>query len=294
MSPILQSSSVLHHTQGSFYFHSNSSNKQASSKSHLHSHQSAMSSNPAQINLPANSNIFLSCRANAAWDQRVTITIGNQVIGVFNGKGEDVPMTLANGQTVLPLPLLLDDRTCLAKFEYIEGGVTRISKVANPVVTGDNRMRSISINAIENNTDDNIDSQLKVDIQYPDPTNPTNLVLPKNAEIQLSCLSNAAYTQRVALTVQDEPAPILFSGSGENFPMTANGKNYYNLSPSSKDRTLVAVFSFVQSASTRASKVQPPVEVGDARIRITSVSSEDGVDVDKNDSVLRVVAIIAN
>ena len=63
-----------------------------------------MANNPLIIPLPTEVGGFISCVAHATYQQRVTVFLDDQELGVFQGTGENVKMTLANGRSVLSLP----------------------------------------------------------------------------------------------------------------------------------------------------------------------------------------------
>jgi hypothetical protein len=54
-------------------------------------------SNPVNITVPSDAVFYINGQTNAAWNQRVTIRNGNDVLAVFTGVGEGVPMS-QNGE----------------------------------------------------------------------------------------------------------------------------------------------------------------------------------------------------
>lgn len=84
-----------------------------------------MSTNPATIPISGDSTGSISCQANAAYYQRVTLTwtiLRSTTTVVFTGSGEGVAMKTAQGQTSYELPPTRQGYGITALFEFSPSG----------------------------------------------------------------------------------------------------------------------------------------------------------------------------
>ncbi|KIM92812.1 hypothetical protein OIDMADRAFT_36308 [Oidiodendron maius Zn] len=124
--------------------------------------------------------------------------------------------------------------------------------------------------------------------------------LPANSEINISCEANAAYLQRVTVTIPgDATSPYSFEGVGEPGDMTlVNRVDAIELASSDTERP--AIFTFEFDSSGTGTQFQPSPTVLQPYVKATpwgsliTIASEDGVDADNNDSIVFInTAIIA-
>lgn len=93
--------------------------------------------NPLPFQIPSDSGYTFSAMSNASYLQRVTISIQTQVVAVFTGSGEGVPMTTDGSPTYGGSTRQQVQGTAL--FEYSQdGGVTynKATVTVTPTSTG--------------------------------------------------------------------------------------------------------------------------------------------------------------
>lgn len=129
-------------------------------------------------------------------------------------------------------------------------------------------------------------------------TNPAQISIDSGTTLYLSCIAHAAYSQQVILSFnQNLSSPIAtFTGSGEGVPMQSNGQTLITL-PTGGNTKLYAQFNFSTTGPQgpfKAASVCSPVVTGVAPNPVlTSVTSEDFIDSDENDSYLTVLDLNA-
>jgi hypothetical protein len=124
-----------------------------------------MASNPVTVNIPRETHGNAFCSSNAAYWQVVTLGLSDGTSVVFQGSGEDVPMTTGNGQKSYPVA---DDRsaalpiTCTFQYSRTgQGGTLNMAKVKDPVITqGGDGMTQILVVSEDDSDDDFNDSVL--------------------------------------------------------------------------------------------------------------------------------------
>ena len=117
-------------------------------------------SNPISFPIKSDSSYMISCVANAAYTQRVTIKDQAEVLGVFEGSGEGVQLKLVGTQSTTIRGSTRQSATMTAYFEHNEGAGFQASKVVGDTATDQGEVRTITA---EDSTDhDNNDSILTI------------------------------------------------------------------------------------------------------------------------------------
>ena len=120
--------------------------------------------------------------------------------------------------------------------------------------------------------------------------NPVDVPIPRDQGGIVSCVSHAAYYQKVTLQWPGGGQTVVFEGTGEGVQMkTPDGATSVPVGPDRSPLSLSCLFQYSTSGSSgplNLAKVKPPEIVsGDGHTTITVVS-EDDVDDDYNDSYL--------
>lgn len=130
-------------------------------------------------------------------------------------------------------------------------------------------------------------------------SNPVAITVEPNSKLHILCVAHAAYYQQVTLSFsQDMSSPIgTFSGSGEGVAMTLSGGGTTLSNDTGTNNTLYAQFQFSTTGpggSFQQATVCAPIIVGTSpNPVITTVTSEDLVDSDDNDSYLTIIDLNA-
>jgi len=125
-------------------------------------------------------------------------------------------------------------------------------------------------------------------------TNPANIQIIQSAGGLISCISNAAYYQRVTLswTILGSTTTVVFSGSGEDVPMkTSNGATSVSLPAARQNFNISALFEFSTAGPNgpfQQAAVKDPVVTQSGSMTLIQVVSEDSTDQDFNDSYLTI------
>jgi hypothetical protein len=122
--------------------------------------------------------------------------------------------------------------------------------------------------------------------------NPLTFTLPARAQIFISCVANAAFTQRVTINVPNLQ-PAVFQGTGENVTLllTDGSGDTFDVDAASVDRSCTITFDYSSGGPFQHAVVQDPQTRIKPLLQITTISSEDGGGVDNNDSILTIAAM---
>lgn len=117
--------------------------------------------------------------------------------------------------------------------------------------------------------------------------NPVAVDVSQNHTVYLSCLAHAGYQQKVTASLNaDLSNPVaVFTGSGENVPMTSGGQAMVSV-PTGAKQQLYVLFQFSSgNGFQNAVRVSQPAKAG----AVTQIVSEDSTDNDDNDSYFLLV-----
>ena len=133
--------------------------------------------------------------------------------------------------------------------------------------------------------------------QIINPIGATNTV----ASGTVSCITNAGFTQKVSVSITDTDGNTVasgtFEGKGENntpAKLVSNGGTVLPYENAKLPLTLNAEFSYDPNGSfikNAANKVFPNIAFNDHGIEVVTVLSEDYIDHDFNDMILRSTTI---
>lgn len=117
-------------------------------------------------------------------------------------------------------------------------------------------------------------------------SNPVAVNVTQNHTIYLSCLAHAGYQQKVTASFNaDLSNPVaVFTGTGENVPMTSNGVTLVSV-PTGGQQQLYVLFQFSSGNGYQNAPRVNPVPNG----AVTQITSEDSTDNDDNDSYFLLV-----
>jgi hypothetical protein len=121
--------------------------------------------------------------------------------------------------------------------------------------------------------------------------NPVSVTLNEWSDIYISCVANAAYTQRVTVSVPGL-GPATFQGTGENvILLLADGTgDTYWIKATPEMRMCSILFEYsIGGGPFLSSTVQDPLMTGKDLVPVTTIMSEDGADTAQNVSILTVV-----
>ena len=127
--------------------------------------------------------------------------------------------------------------------------------------------------------------------------NPVQFIIPANSQGSISCMSNAAYMQRVTVTINDDI--YIFIGTGEGEPMKLDsGDGIIIISPQNTFQTASVLFEYSSSPPYteffQASMVKDESIVDKYPFTMINITSEDSGDNDNNDSYLSVFFLSAD
>ncbi|KAJ5661910.1 uncharacterized protein N7477_009526 [Penicillium maclennaniae] len=126
-------------------------------------------------------------------------------------------------------------------------------------------------------------------LPLPPPPNPFPYTLPIGASINISCEANAAWQQRVTVTIPgDARSPYHFTGSGEPGDMILdNGRDAIELGPLTTPKTITFYYEFNSGGGFQpAARVVAPVVKRLPWGQFVTIAGEDGADSDENDSII--------
>lgn len=128
-----------------------------------------MAANPVQIQLNPFIHGAITCMAKASYFQRVTLTLpAGQV--VFQGTGENVPMTYAPGQGVYDLGSSAQPISVTALFEYStsgQNGPFYPAHVEDPVPEKTQLWTIVAVTSEDSTDNDDNDSILSLFVMHP-------------------------------------------------------------------------------------------------------------------------------
>ncbi|MEP1035297.1 hypothetical protein [Ekhidna sp.] len=134
-------------------------------------------------------------------------------------------------------------------------------------------------------------------VQSINPSGATNQV----ATGHISCVTNAGFTQRAEVIVKDADQKVVaqgtFQGKGENntpAPLQPSGGNVLQYTNAKLPLTLEATFAYDPNGSfenNAPNKVFTTIPFNDHGIEVATILSEDWVDNDFNDLVLRSITV---
>jgi hypothetical protein len=130
-------------------------------------------------------------------------------------------------------------------------------------------------------------------------TNPVAIAVEPQSVLHILCVAHADFYQQVILSFsQNMSSPIgTFSGSGEGVTMKLAGGGTTLSQSTGSNSTLYAQFQFSSSGSGgpfQQASVCAPIVVGSSPGPvITTVTSEDLIDTDDNDSYLTIIDLNA-
>ncbi|KFY95491.1 hypothetical protein V500_02758 [Pseudogymnoascus sp. VKM F-4518 (FW-2643)] len=128
--------------------------------------------------------------------------------------------------------------------------------------------------------------------------NPIIYALPAHSSINISCEANAAWLQRITVTIPSDPkSPYQFTGVGEPGDMRlASGADSIELTPAPNERP--ATFFYEFDATGSRGHFQPALRIVEPYVKtlrwgqFITIASEDGGDQDSNDSIVYINASI--
>ena len=127
-------------------------------------------------------------------------------------------------------------------------------------------------------------------------TNPASISIGGDSTGTITCMSHAAYYQRVTLTwtILRSSTTVVFTGSGEGVAMkTAQGQTSYELPPTRQGYGITTLFEFSPSGAggpfQKALALKGPSTSNSGGSTTVITSSEDKNDGDYNDSVLTII-----
>ena len=127
-----------------------------------------MASNPVSVPMNQTQSGQISCQANAAYYQRVTLewnVLHDTNIVIFTGTGEGVPMQTDGGATQYNLAPTRQGYSINAFFEYSPNGPAGPfyeAVVQDPIITPSGNSTKITITSEDSNDNDNNDSVLTI------------------------------------------------------------------------------------------------------------------------------------
>jgi len=128
-----------------------------------------MASNPVSVPIPGDtSEVLITCVAHAAYYQRVTLARGSNILTVFQGTGEGVPMKTTDGQTSYQLGASRQGYQVTATFEFSESGPNgpfHMAKVSDPITTKNGNLELIQVTSEDSTDNDNNDSYLNFEVE---------------------------------------------------------------------------------------------------------------------------------
>lgn len=124
-----------------------------------------MATNPIQINIPGDVQVWITCNSHASFYQRVTLSdIHSADTVVFSGSGEGVPMKTAEGSTIYSPSNSRQGYTINALFEYSKTGLNGpflSSLVQDPILPPEEGQGTfVTITSEDGSDSDNNDSYL--------------------------------------------------------------------------------------------------------------------------------------
>jgi hypothetical protein len=123
-----------------------------------------MASNPANLSIPAGSQGAITCLANAAYYQRVTLSWGSTTV-IFSGTGEGIAMTTSTGDQLFLIPPNKDALSISATFEYSttgKNGTYGKASVNTPIISDKGGFHVIEVTSEDSTDNDNNDSYLTI------------------------------------------------------------------------------------------------------------------------------------
>ena len=121
-------------------------------------------------------------------------------------------------------------------------------------------------------------------------TNPVDVGIPRDQADIMSCMSNAAYYQKVTIQWPSGGDTVIFEGTGEDVQMkTPNGDITAPVGSNRSPLSVSCLFEYSSSGKggpLSKAKVKDPVYSTNGGYTTITVVSEDDVDDDYNDSYL--------
>lgn len=121
-------------------------------------------------------------------------------------------------------------------------------------------------------------------------TNPVDVGIPRDQGGVVSCMSTAAYYQKVTIQWPNGGATVIFHGAGEDVQMkTSNGQTAVTVGPNRSPLSVSCLFEYSRNgkcAPLSKAKVKNPVYSTNGGYTTITVVSEGDVDDDYNDSYL--------
>lgn len=120
--------------------------------------------------------------------------------------------------------------------------------------------------------------------------NPVTFRIPEGSGVRLRARSFASFEQLIKITLSNGHDGVSFFGSGENVPMSVrpiSETGGFKIPPQGAEYSITALFRFndgVHGFQNSVVQKEPIVQVESS----SSITSEDSVDNDNNDSVLSV------
>jgi hypothetical protein len=122
--------------------------------------------------------------------------------------------------------------------------------------------------------------------------NPYVLTIPASDTGFISCSSHARYFQKVTITGSPSGTAV-FTGSGEDVPMTCNGQNSLVLPSSVTGYALTILFQFSKNGSvgpfSNSVINNAPIITTVGNLTIVNIESEDSSDHDDNDTLMNII-----
>jgi len=198
-----------------------------------------MATNPVNIHIGPNSQGFMNCVSNAAYFQRVNVSVFGTVVS-FQGTGEGQAMTTGDGGTSYELPTRPEAYDITASFEFSTDGPQghfQSSSVKDPIVTSQGGFTMTEITAEDSVDNDNNDSYLTVVVvSYVD--HPASKVA-----VAAEGTSSGAVEQRRREHVESTSSLELHAKTYYDNPLVSGGDEHYVTIPSFSGSTGVVRYA---------------------------------------------------